>query len=165
MLDSIISPYFVEREIIGMNKRELHNRIKNRNTTRMGVTFRNQRENLRWRWFTFHNQLKHYVNFEKFSVEKGFARWSTEEEYERTRQKTIWSEAQRARYINVDEISFSLGYGDNGVGGREAARFVVEGIKDSGEEEQKSSFKCTFLFGMNAMDEALPPLIILPKES
>jgi hypothetical protein len=34
----------------------------------------------------------------------------------REQGKKIWSEAQRARYINVDEISFSLGYGDNGVG-------------------------------------------------
>jgi hypothetical protein len=62
MLDSIVLPYFVERETIGINK---HNRIQNRKDTRMRVAFRNQRKNLRWRWFIFQNQLKYYVNFEK----------------------------------------------------------------------------------------------------
>jgi hypothetical protein len=163
MIDSIVSPYFEEKSTMGMNKRTLHDRIQTRNATRMNVATRNRRENLRWRWFTFNNQLKHYINFEKFSVEAGFASWATDEQYETTGQKTIWTTEQRARYINVDEISFSLGYGDNGVGGREPMKFTVDGIRDSGEEEQKSSFKCTLLFGMNGRDEALPPLIILPS--
>ena len=163
ILGAIIAPYFKAKNEESMNTRHLYQRIEEYNAFRQDVDFGDPRDLIRFKWFTRENLLLHYNNFEKYIVEKAFARLATPEEILQDGENVKWFANQCNRAGNGDEMSLALGYGSNLIGGRKPVAHSTSYVQNAGQSEQKSSYKITIFMAMTFGDEMMPPLIILPS--
>ena len=116
-------------------------------------------------WLKYDSQKKHHENWEKFCVDKGFARKSTTPDEKREHGEIVFHDGQRARILQADEFSFTLNGSDEVAGGRPSPHFTFDSVPEAGQPTQKSNQKCTVLQTINFADEALPPFIIFPTSS
>lgn len=140
-LSIIIDPYFNKRNEESMAAKYLYERIRVENALQQNSELPDHRELIRFKWFTQMNLQKHYVNWEKFIVERGYARDATGEETEKERMHVKWHEQQKHRAFNKDEMGFSLSGSSNGVGGRTATTQTTDKVQYLGEPVEKSSSK------------------------
>jgi hypothetical protein len=145
-----------------LNDRWLHERVKKRNANVQNVTIVDKREALRVKWVTYQTQLLHHINFEKFVVEKQFARLPNSEEEQAQEGHVVYFEGQESRFINFDECQLTLDGTDESAGGRPASTASHTNVPECGASSNKSAKKCTLMMGI-AGDEALPPFFIYPS--
>lgn len=124
-----------------------------------------KREVLRALWLTHNQQERHYNNWEKFVVEKGFARLPMNEEERLEKGNVIFYPGALARMSHIDEMGFSFDGSKNGVGGRPEAAFNNPDISSGGVPVQKSSLKVSFLFGSTYDHQVFPVLIVIPSKA
>jgi hypothetical protein len=165
LLQTIVDDYFEQKTPIepSMNARVLFSRIEEMNAYQQHCDFTDERDLLRFVWFTSQNITLHYDRYEQFAVEKGFARRSSGDELQKDGEQIKWYEDQKTRGMNWDEMRWSFDYSKNGQGGRPPTIFVANKLQNVGEGAQKSSYSCSIMFGVTYNNEALPPLIILPS--
>jgi hypothetical protein len=104
----------------------------------------------------------HFVGWEKFCVDHGFARVSITDK-EKQEGRLVFFDP--SRIIQADEYGFTLNGSDESAGGRPSHPFSADAIPESGQPTQKSSSKCTVMQAINFADEALPPFIIYPTKA
>ena len=165
MLHAILNPYFNHINQKTMNAQKLVTRLLEEDAYRQNVEIVHPREQRRFLWFTAQNLLSHYKNMEMRLVERGYARMSTNNEYQESGEYIKWFPEQCCRAGNIDEMSWGFGHEANGIGGRPGVSLTTELVPNPGDPAQKSSLKVTILYGMTYADEALPPLIILPSSA
>jgi hypothetical protein len=112
-----------------MNARVLFSRIEEMNAFQQHCDFTDERDLLRFVWFTSQNISLHYEMYEKFAIDKGFARRSTDIELQRDGEQIKWYEDQKTRGMNWDEMRWSFDYSKNGQGGRPPAIFVANKVQ------------------------------------
>jgi hypothetical protein len=147
-----------------LNDRWLHERVKRRNANVQNVRIVDKREALRVKWVTYRTQLLHHENFEKFVVEKEFARLPESKEEEGREGYVVYHEGQESRFVNFDECQLTLDGTDERAGGRPGSTASHVNVPECGASSNKSAGKCTLMMGI-AGDEALPPFFIFPSKA
>ena len=138
--------------------------IEKKLTRASAVRSIDKRELLRLKWLTYEQQKMHYVNWELYLVEMGFARRSeTKEEFDEG--NLVFFPGSLDRMIHIDEMGFSYDGSKNGVGGRVPTYYSNPLVPEAGMAVAKSSMKISVLFGATYSNKPIPPMIIIPSKA
>ena len=129
---------------------KLLGRLLQRTNVNLSSTIQQSIEDRRLRWTTHANLKLWFDTWEKDIVELGFAEWGES-------GKSIISNRQLSRIINLDESCLSLDGNQGRRGGRPSAILYDPKLPQTGKTVSKSSVTYTFIGGSNAAGEALPP--------
>ena len=148
-----------------LNEGKFYKRIEVANSAKIGIKVVDKREELRFKWLSYHNLLAQHVNWEKFMVESGMARLPESEEEKESEGFIVYLDGFLRNILLMDEMPFSLDGSTNGIGGRVAMVPSNGAMNESGKAAYKTDGKSTFLFGMTAAAEALPPFLIVRSKA
>ena len=90
-------------------------------------------------------------------VELGFGWWSKNDEERSTGNVTLY-EGQAEQICQFDKMSFSLDGSKNSQGGQQAAN---PDLPEAGVPTNKSSQKCSLMFGITFDNQILPPMAVI----
>ena len=148
-----------------LNETSFYQRVETRNAPKVGIKVVGHREELRFKWLTYQNMKAQHENWEKHMVDLGVARWPESEEEKQCEGYIVYFEDALYRIMLFDEMPFSLDGSTNGIGGRIAMFPSYGEVNESGKAAYKTDTKATFMFGMTAACEALPPFLIVKSKA
>ena len=147
-----------------MSDISFYERIQKENSDKQGVVVTDPRDALRVKWLTYRNQLSNHENWEDECVRLGFARRPSDDRERDEKGHIVFFEGQEKRFCNLDEMPFALDGAEATAGGRPAVTPSIDMVAEAGQTSDKSSQKCTLVFGIIG-DEPMPPLFIFPSSA
>jgi hypothetical protein len=142
----------------------LWRRIQKDNARLQNMSQTDLREVRRVQWMVHETQKKHFVNWETFCVEYGFAAPAELGVDKRKHGHIVFHDP--SRIIQCDEYAFALNGSDEKSGGRPPMLPSATSIQhDPGQSTNKTSEKCSVLQAVNFADEAFPPFFIFPTKA
>jgi hypothetical protein len=145
-----------------MSDIRFYERIQKENSDKQGVVVTDPRDALRVKWLTYRNQLNNHENWEDECVRLGFARMPLDDRERDEKGHIVFFEGQERRFCNLDEMPFALDGAEATAGGRPAVTPSIDIVAEAGQTSDKTSQKCTVVFGIIG-DEPIPPLLIFPS--
>lgn len=161
----IVNQFLKDRGKPEIDDHAFFERVQKRNALKVNYAEVDERESIRLRWLTFRNVLKGYENWERHCVELGFARCATAEEKEEVGHNIIFTDEQRRRILQFDEVGISYNGADWAKGGRPAMTPTYADVNEPGKPASKSSGGCTAMIGMTYEGELLPLFIIFRSDA
>jgi hypothetical protein len=164
MIGAIVSGKRGAEELDEVDDMALWKRIQKDNARLQSMSESDLRELRRVQWMVHETQKKHFLNWEKFCVDFGFAREAESEEERSLLGQIVFHDP--SRIIQADEYAFALNGQDEKSGGRPPMVPSAEDLKHNpGQSSNKTSEKCSILQAINFGNEALPPFIIFPTKA